>query len=325
MSLIQHPADFQPTEDSRKKWLYTRKFEQKIGVLNFPGYYKTDGYSTDSFWFTLAISVEIVAVIITILGGFSKGLGFGIGSVIIVALFVFFDVLGAKLVHKYVGEIQKIKNAILIESDINTIKGHLLNISTLKTKFSKYLGVFLIILSSLLKVFAIFILNRFPLPFISIMVISYLLVIYIHIIHSGYWLAEYNLRKSFKKEYNLFALSKVSGNVNPENISKMRQMPFTTNIPLSIDESLSSGAHKINNINSSVVSRGSRIFVYSPENNGSVRVESYDTQEGPFYNYMLDTIGVLTDEDIMGFTHGQNTGQASIIALACLDFQIQNP
>ncbi len=325
MPIIQHPSDFQPTEDSRKKWLFTRKFEQKIGVLNFPGYYKTDGYSTDSFWFTLAISVEIVAVFITILGGFSKGIGFGIGSVIIVGLFVFFDVLGAKLVHKFIAEIQKTKNAILIESDINAIKGHQLNIAKLKNKFSKYLGVFLIILSSILKVFAIFILNRFPLPFISIMVISYLLVIYIHIIHSGFWLAEYNLRKSFKNEYNIFARGKVSGSINPENVSKLRQMPFTTNIPLSINNILNSGPHKINDLNTSNVSQGSRIFVYNPENNGMVKVESYDNQEGPFYNYMLSTVGVLTDEDIMGFTHGQNTGQASIIALACLDFQIQNP
>lgn len=325
MSIIQHPADFQPTEDSRKKWLFTRKNEQKIGVLNFPGYYKTDGYSTDSFWFSLAIAVEIIAVIITIIGGFSKGLGLGIGSVIIVALFVFFDVLGAKLVHKFIGEIQKTKNLILIESDINVIKGHLLNISTLNSKFSKFLGYFLIILSSLLKVFAIFILNRFPLPFISIMVISYLLVIYIHIIHSGYWLAEYNLRKSFKNEYNSFARSKVSGPVNTQNNSELRPMPFTTNIPLNINGSILSGPHKIDDLNTSFVSRGSKVLIYSPENNGSVRAESYDNQVGPFYNYMINAMGVLTDNDIMGFTHSQNTGQASIIALACLDFQIQNP
>ena len=227
--------------------------------------------------------------------------------------------------HKYVGDIQKIKNQILIESDKNTINGHLLTISTLNRKFSKFLGIFLIILSSLLKIFAIFLLNRFPLAFIMVMVVAYCIVIYIHLAHSGYWLAENNLRKTFQKEYDIFALAKVSGIVNDQNISSQREMPFTTNIPLSIDEEIYSGSHKIVNLKTNVVKAGSRLLKYSPENNGSVIVEPFNNQEEVFYNYSIQSKGVLTDEDILGFTHGQNTGQATIIAMACLDFQIQNP
>lgn len=325
MPLIQHPADFQPTEDSRKKWLFTRKHEQKIGVLNFPGYYKTDGYSNDSFWFSLALSVEILAVFFTIMGGFKKGLIFGIASVIIVIIFVIFDLLGAKLVHKCVGQIQTIKNKILIESDINKINGHLLEKSRLERNGSKYLGIFLIIISSLLKVVAVFSFNNVQTAYAWIIILSYLLVLYIHIVHTGYWMAEYNLKNSFEDEYKSFAKSTISGIIKEENLAKNRQMPFTSNIPLNIEESIVSGPHSITKIQTEVVSQGSSIFIYSPENNGEVKIESYKLQKGPFYNYMLNTRGVMSDEDIMRFTHGQNTGQASIIALACLDFQIQNP
>ena len=326
MSIIQQPEDFQPSEESRKKWLSTRKLPQPIGVVNFPGYYKTDGYSNDTSWFLLAFGVEIVALIVTIIGGFSKSIGFGIISIIIVILFILFDFLGAKLVHKFVGEIQKIKNSIVTEINPTRIEGHYLNIQKYKSKFSKYLGIFLIILSSVLKIFAIFLLfNRFPLPLMFIMIISYLLVIYIHITHTGYWYAEYDLRKSFKNEYEKFAVGTVAGNVNINNVAKPNREPFTTNIKLNLDNSIISGPHQILFQNSNEVAHGAMVFIYSPNNNGEARVESYDKQEGQFYNYMLETIGVLTDEDIIGFTKGQNAGQSSVIALACLNFQIQNP
>jgi len=326
MSIIQNPEDFQPSEESRKKWLSTRKNPQPIGIINFPGYYKTDGYSSDKYWFLLAFGVEIVALIVTIIGGFSKSTGFGIVAVIIVILFVLFDFLGARLVHKFVGEIQKIKNQILIENDPTKIEGHYLNIKKYKTDFSKYLGVFLIILSSLLKVFSIYILiSRFPLSLVYIMVISYLLVIYIHIKHTGYWYAEFILRRSFRKEYEKYAVGKVAGNIDTNNIASSKKMPFTTNIKLNFEDVICSGPHKITFENSNLVSHGSSVFMYSPNNNGEAKVESFDKQEGQFYNYMIQTIGTLTDENIGGFTHGQNTGQSSVIALACLNFQIQNP
>ena len=326
MSIIQNPEDFQPSEESRKKWLSTRKHPQPIGIVNFPGYYKTDDYSIDSYWFLIALGIELVALIVTIIGGFSKSPGFGIISVIIVILFVFFDILGAKFVHKFVGEIQKIKNKILIENDPTKIEGYYLNIEKYKTSFTVFLGIFLIILSSALKIFAIYVLNhRFPMPLMFIMTISYLLVIYIHIKHTGYWYAEYNLRKSFRVEYEKYAVGKVVGNIDNNNIAAVRKMPFTTNIKLSFESSIFSGPHSITLENSTEVIHGSQVFIYSPNNNGEARVESYSKQEGQFYNYMIKTKGVLTDEDIAGFTQGQNTGQASIIALACLNFQIQNP
>jgi hypothetical protein len=325
MSLIPNPSEFQPSAETRRKWLSTRKTEQRIGVLNFPGFYGTTNYSSDRVWFFIALGVEIIALLMTIFGGFNKGSAYGIGAIVTVVLFVMFDVIGSNLVHKNQDLIQILKNKILIDRGDSTIDGHHMQIRNYKQAWTKFMGVFLIFLSAILKLLALFLLNRFHITLIWTMTILYFTVVYIHWVHTGYYISERRLRTLFRKEYKQFALA-ISNQELPkeDNIAKKGSMPFSTNIELSLDNFNGTNQHSIILMPDQNLQLGSRIIYYSPENNGEVSILPYDKQTDKFFNYNLITKGLITDDNIIELTQGQNSGQSTVIALACLQYQIQN-
>ena len=295
MPEIKNRDLFQPSSDALDLWLKTRKRPIDCGTQSLPGYYQTAGYSTDVSWVYLALCVEIAAVVLTLYGGWSKGGNFLIGSIVVVFLFLSFDYVGTKLYHKPLGERCKIRNRILLESDPQ--EKERLRDELSKGTFAQVIGVFLIVLSAAFKIMAILLLGSFEMIFYVIMTLLYLIVIYIHIAHTGYVLSEIAVSRRFKKDYKRWKKDENKTACKAEE----GEREFTSKVKLNLkNHEISIGQHKI----------------VPQERNAS-------DEENGVYRYKLQTKGVLTDEDIKRLTVAvaQSPEQAGKIAFECLSHQ----
>jgi len=302
MPEIQGRFEFEPNSNARRAWLATRK---KPVIYNLPGFYNTIDYEKDTAWVMLAVCVEAVAVALTLYGGITKGGIFLLGAVIVVVLFLVFDVVGANLYHKNVGINCEIQNKIIIEPNEGVKEG--LRNRLKKGKGVKFIGVLLIVMSSLFKIFAILLLGKFNLMFYAIMAVLYIIVIYIHLAHTGYYLAERKTANMFRKQHDLWSEDKMLVNEGKKDKGDIRgavrkpspKSVFDSEIKLRFENGMVKvGEHAIR-------------FIEEREENGH-----------KLYTYEIETNGILEDNDIVLLTGGQTEQQGSIIARACLKHQI---
>ncbi len=227
-----------------------------------------------------------------------------VGSIIVVVLFLVFDYVGTVFTHRPIAERCRLKNIIHFTSDIGTKQG--LRNELKKGTFIQAVGITLIFLSAFLKIIAILLLGSFNLMFYVIMALLYIIVIYIHIFHTGYFFAELRTEKMFKKQHAKWANSKMlaaTGQIEEENIPYKAQelkTPFISDIELNIKKGtpISIGKH-------------------------SIELTDIDEKNNkPFYHYSLKTTGILLDDDIKLLINGQSPEQAGIIALECRKHQV---
>ncbi len=302
MPELNNRFKFEPNDDARKAWLATRK---KPIIYSLPGFYNTIDYEKDTAWVILAVCIEGAAVALTLYGGITKHGVYLVSSIIAVALFVFFDWVGANWFHKNVGAKCLIRNKIVLQKDRGVQEG--LREELKKGVIFQVAGVTLIVLSALFKITAILLLGTFNMIFYLIMSLLYLIVIYIHIAHTGYFLAEFNTAKKFRKQHSQWSEDKVKADektIPEENIRHSVRVPspksvFDSEIKLKIDNNkMKVGEHSISFI------------------------EEIEVNNQKIYTYEIETNGILKDEDIVLFTGGQTDQQGSIIALECLKHQI---
>jgi hypothetical protein len=313
MPIIENRQDFEPSADARKNWLATRK---KTYPYALPGFYNTIDNQKDSGWFILAACIEAAAIILTLYGGISKSMtrGFSHGGVIylagsIILIFMFFicDFVGIYFYHRNVGERCLIRNKIRLETDPGAQEGLRNDLS--KGVFFKVMGVILIVISALLKIGAIFLLGSFALFFYVIMAILYLIVIYIHLAHTGYYLAETSTERIFKKQHNEWS----NGRKNATNINLPGgHVKYEITIPKPITTFESEIKLKTEN---NIIQGGNHHYIRLEE-------EKKVDEEKIIYVYILEATGLLIDDDINSLTRGQTPQAGNIIAEACLRHQL---
>lgn len=314
MPEIPHKYRFMPNETAQQQWFATRKSPRTFGTQTLPGLFQTVGYGADIAWVVFALCVELCAVVLTVWGGYLKGGNFLVIAIVVVVLFVVFDFVGAIFHHRPVGKRCLIRNHIQYESDPVEI-GSLQK--KLKSAYKTYrvFGVALIILSGLLKIGAMLVLGYLDTIFYLIMGALYLLVIYIHLNHTGYFLAEWRVSRLFKKQYREWEDCKTKklgqqANIECPHDAKIKTEVFTTSIKLRDTE---------------------KIYYDSPdslpEQNGHRIVflkEEVDKKGDKIYFYEFVVHGLLIDNDIEELINGQGPEQAGAIALACLKHQLSN-
>ena len=302
MPEIQNRFEFEPNSGARKAWLATRK---KPGIFSLPGFYNTIDFEKDTAWVMLALCVEAVAVALTLYGGISKGGIYILGAVIVVILFVVFDIVGANLYHKNVGDNCEIRNRIIFETN-EGVKQGLRN--RLKKGFgNKIIGVILIVLSSIFKILAILLLGKFNIIFYAVMALLYIIVIYIHIAHTGYYLAERKTARMFREQHDNWSedkmLVKEGSKEKGETRGAVRQPPprsiFDTKIKLRLtNDIVKVGEHSIKLIDEKI--------------DGNEKV----------YTYEIETNGILIDDDIVLLLGGLEDQVGRLVAIACLKHQV---
>jgi len=187
-------------------WLSTRKSKYTLnimdGQLTRPGLNQTSGFKTDRNWFRFALIIEILAITITIYSGIRRFMITGnskilFGSIGVVAAFIILDIVGAIWAHKNAGTKKLMENKLIYYPATNYPA---IKLEGKKGIGLAILGAFLIVISALLKIGALLLLGNLNIMFYVIFSLFYMIVIYVHIYHTGYFIAETSVARNVNKE-----------------------------------------------------------------------------------------------------------------------------
>jgi hypothetical protein len=226
------PGQFMPSVATLKSWLRTRKSKSQ----NLPGIFDTVDYSTDTTWAMFSILVELAAFVFTIWGAWSlylKNHSMLIlsSAIIIVFLFIAFDILGIMLHGQDKPQKVELRNRIAISHDL--IQKEVLYKQLNQITWREFMGFMMLIISSILKILAISVFfSKSGVPLLVILVLFYLVVIYIHGFHTGYWWAELTLNSKIKKEYQNFLDCHTKGVSSDYSVKNNHQVIFDSSVPM---------------------------------------------------------------------------------------------
>ena len=268
---------FKPSVTTLNMWLKTRK--SKLGVK--PGLFETVDDTTDQIWTLLALLIEICAFALTVYGAWdryckgTKDPSVLILACILVFLFILFDYIGI-LLHSH-DEPNKVILRSMIRITTDSTKLRTLYQQAEDISWRRITSYLLLFLSALLKIIALLQFVSGNLMVVIILTLFYLVVIYIHSQHTGYYLAHLSFIKSVAQEYKEWLSSDSKGTTSQFNVSQPDQIVFSTNAPILTGDAkvFQNGRQKIC-FNQKTVNE-----------DGSVSFE-----------YTLTTEGCLWDEDI---------------------------
>jgi uncharacterized protein YacL len=194
---------FLPDENFTKDWLSTRKPGFTVATnTHRPGVFETSSFKKDQVWFVFGAIIELLAISITILGGINKGGTYLIAAVVAVGFFVILDYFGAKLYHRRHAAILRLQNEKVVTDSVSHLE---IDRQIRSKKGVVILGLVLILLSAFLKLVALFFITTLPIIFYGIFSLLYILVVYIHLKHTGYYFAEISAAKTLSSQHQEFA------------------------------------------------------------------------------------------------------------------------
>jgi len=288
MPKIPNKFEFEPDSDALKQWLSTRKKKLQVANMSIPGLFTDTQFDVDQSWFFLAMFGELIGIILTIYGGFASGGLFLLISTVIVFGLLFIDIFCAIKLHRNAGRHCWIDSFIYLNGEEEPEERNRLLLEKKKRKPINFILIGLVFLVILIKIAAVVLLGVFNNILIYIPILAlYLVVGYVHIYHTGYWLAHRKTSKMFRKQFE-----------DNGNNAIPRSQPFITK-------------NKLRNI--PIINGENKIEIDSTENETS----------NDFY-YILKTKGVLTDKDIQMLITGQENLQRIEIAEACRKHQFIN-
>jgi hypothetical protein len=300
MNYYDQPDKFQPSAVTIQKWLATKKKTTDFNNTTLPGYFNSDG-NIQRLLIFIAASIETIAFVLTIYGGYSKSLirhdyRFLFGGVIVAILFVLLDMIGVYFYHLKDTKILLLKNTEVASNNPNQIG--LIRIDLAKPNLSKVVAIVLLFLSAALKIAALAaLLTMFKNPILaSVVGLFYCFVIYIHASQTGWWIKEVQFKRSVKRDYTEYL--KTSNSTSVVNAAKSYTHSFQLKFQLS---SLQQGVPKH-------VSNHQLLFL-GKDSSG-------------LYNYQINCLGLLWDEDIVTFCNGLLQQEKDILAVECLNLQL---
>jgi hypothetical protein len=302
MSYYPQHQIFKPSQESLLQWLNTRKNDTDTSYK--PGFFSTNDYSKDQTWTIIAILIEITALVLTMYGSWGRYQSNGkIGALItagvIVFLFIAFDVIGV-LLHS-----NDKKNKVINKNKLILVKSPVPRqqlIAQIESKTPReIIGVFLFIISALLKIFAIvvfFASGKGAIQLVLILTLFYLVVVYIHTFHTGFWLSEIKRRKMFKKDYKQWTTDTRNNVPSNFEVTSASVTQFTSMVPMERDF-FQNGRQSIRFINK------------NEQRNGAVE-----------FNYELESKGILWDDDIVSLQTFFNHQFRTPLLEACTEMQL---
>ena len=225
------PNAFTPSKSTLNTWLKTRKSNSP----SKPGIFETVDYTRDATWAVISILIETTALVLTLYGAFTEfrlqgNISLLITAGILVVLFIAFDIIGI-LLHSYdKPALVKTKNEIKLTTD--HIKLTQLYDKSNNISWRSFLGFILLILSGSMKIIAVNYYFKSSAAQLGIIVlcILYLIIIYIHLYHTSFWLAGISTKKKIKKEFDKYIENNQKGISTPYAITPSQYIfstPFT--------------------------------------------------------------------------------------------------
>ena len=300
----QNRNQFIPSQAVINDWLNTKKSTSP----SKPGLFETVKYTEDAVWTFISLLVELAALSLTFYGGYQsylKSHNFSsafLGPIIVVVLFVFFDVIGI-MFHS-----SERSQKTLIRSQIVYTHNPLV-LASLYKKLALYsgkqfLGVMALIVSAILKILAVTIMSpvhgRAAVPLILIMSLFYLVVIYVHIYHSGYFLAARRVSKKMGKEWNMWFNMNQRGLPTPLNVQTVNSVIFSSPQAMPNGNSFQMGYQTI-----------------------TFTGMHQDASGAVSFNYQLDSLGCMWDSDVVPLYSAFGPGHfQSTLLEACVQLQL---
>ncbi len=293
-----HPELFEPSNETLKQWLNTRKASTTRGT----GLFETDRYNLDRNWFVVAFLFEIAAFVLTIWGGTLKYYGTKKISILIIAIlaslfFVLLDYFGVLLHHR--GKDDKVRAA----SQLNFTKdpiiiGALKKVAFRKFSWYQFFGFTCMLLSATLKILALIALISFFKKLAPLFVIFYLIVLYVHAKHTGYWFYAWKTNKLMLAEFQQYEKHRASNTPSE----------FSVNSPPYKIQFYS--YYKFVGVGETLEKRVRIILLDTVVDNGQTK-----------YLYEMSCIGILWDLDIVKITSDFNIHFQQDLYEACVKMQ----
>jgi hypothetical protein len=282
---------FLPSKETLKKYLGTRKEEHTIGGSPEKPLLADSGISTDSVWVYLVFAIEFLGFILTIIGGAKRSQTFLFISIGAIILIILFDIVAGIKLHKNVARDVWIDAKI---PDVSQDVQQQLRNDKNEGKIIKFFLVSGLVIIALFKTIALFFMHPFPgITMYIPMALLFLLASYIHIYHTGYFLAYKKTQAGIDKDYKTF-IGSGSGDIDENSINKR----ISTHTPLR-DLPLKAGFHRI-------------------EENSNVE----EHEEGK-YNYIIKMHKLITDDEAIMLCGGQNPENQRVIFKKCRERQFE--
>ncbi len=319
-TILRDKQNFQPSNEVLRKWLETRKVDFfSLANRRVMPFFSDVGVKEDKFWFMLAMAVELAGLTATIYGGLRVGGKIALIAILIVFGLVILDLVVAKLIHKNEGEL------VLLRAEAEKVgfsepsKKHalqaILDAKIKKDRIWKIFWLVILIIMALVKLGAIFLLGTFNEPVVYYIFFAlYMVVVYVHYKHTGYYLAYSGLLGIVKgvtnlmsKEYKIFAEAEAQGKTEitekfkPEQPSQVfRTSEPLNNIPIKHKSGHVIDAFKANNTkeDSNLIGEGENKYTFTAH-------------------------GVLTDQEIIEMTNGQEKENVINIFMAGRTIQLE--
>ncbi|MFM7683551.1 MAG: hypothetical protein ACKO7P_12540 [Bacteroidota bacterium] len=198
----QNSDKFIPDAKGLELWKKTRKNKSE----NKPGVFETIEYAKDQIWSIASILIEMSALYFTFQGAYKTyqqngNIGVVWAAIIAVFLFIAFDIIGIML-HGHDKAQRTIDAASYVVHPDANVRLELHN-RLKETTMREFFGMLLLSISAVLKIAALW--YFFQLSNYSILVVFtllYLIVVYIHAVHTVYWWPAFKLKNRIKKQYN---------------------------------------------------------------------------------------------------------------------------
>lgn len=287
------------------KWLNTRKPSDNDQV---PGLFTTVKFSSDQSWTIIAALIELMALGLTLYGAISlyqqnENTANLFGAIVAVVLFIAFDVIGV-LLHGG-DRSQKVVNRSKVKISKDPAAKQILIAEAKKITNKEFFGVLFLVLSAIIKIAAFALLFgaiNATIPMFIVLFLFYIVVVYIHVTHTGYWLSARQVAKRFRREYNEYVQGKIMG--TSENVPLLKDRKV-----FSSPNSLPGGASEFQNGRQKVV------FIEKNE----------DEHGNASFTLALESRGVMWDEDVVSllsnFTAGSHIHKAVLDASILLQLQ----
>jgi hypothetical protein len=266
----ENASRFSPGQTTINSWLKTRKSDGTIK----PGLIETVDYPRDLAWSIFAILIEFSAFFLTLFGAWeifkaNHNLKMLITALILVVLFILFDIIGIMLHGQDKPEKVLLKSQLRITPD--PIQKQFLIQEIEKITWRTFLGMLLLCFSGILKIIsiAVYFKSQSGPAAVTVLIIFYLIVIYIHAYHTGYWWSARKVHKQINKDFESSQSHQKIGTPDPFLVNnptiRLFQSPYTM---VGNSKSLQSNRQNVELIQSTTNSDGTLMNEYRLSSNG---------------------------------------------------------
>jgi hypothetical protein len=302
---MQHPyyqdsQNFSPSRNTLDLWLKTRKTDNN----SKPGLIETIDYSRDLAWSIFSILIEFSAFFLTLFGAWTiyrqeGNLILFITALIFVVVFIGLDIIGIML-HSQ-DKPQKVLDKSEAAITHNPIQKEILLKKINSITNRTFIGVILLCISSLLKIIAVSVFfKESGVAGTIVLMIFYMVVVYIHMYHTGYWWAARKVQKRINSEFLSYINSQNTGTTNPYQVTQPNIQLFSSPFPMDNGrKKLQSNRQTVEFLDSWIDQNGTSMF-----------------------NYQLTTNGLMWDSDVNQIITYNNHNFNQYLIEACIRLQL---